>query len=166
MTNDERTPQQSNLCALLQACFVIRHSFVIGHLLIRHCGQSALMLTLLALVGCGGDARMAEVTGMVTVDDNPLENGAIRFVPIDGKTQTTGGIIKDGHYTVLVPLGEMSVAISAPKIVGKRKLYDTPNSREMDIIEEALPAKYNEETELRLEVKAGRMEKDFDLKSK
>jgi hypothetical protein len=123
------------------------------------------LIILLVLAGCG-DSSMAEVKGTVTVDDDPLESGVINFVPVDGKTTTAGGLIKAGQYTVQVPLGEMKVSINAPKFVQKVKLYDTPGSRERDLFAESLPARYNDETELRLDVKAGGAEKDWELKSK
>ena len=42
-------------------------------------------------------------------------------------------------------------------------LTPTPNSPEMDVTEEGLPARYNEKTELTLEVKAGTNRKDWPL---
>jgi hypothetical protein len=134
--------------------------------LARAAWQCGFLVAILVLAGCGGHGGMAEVHGTVTFDDTPLETGAIRFVPVDGKTKTTGGVIKNGQYAVQVPVGEMSVSISAPKIIGKVKLYDTPDSRERTVTEELLPAKYNDQTELRLQVEPGGMEKDFVLQSK
>ena len=58
------------------------------------------MLTLLALTGCGGDSKMATVSGAVTLDGNPVETGAITFVPANGNAPTAGGQIKDGRYSV------------------------------------------------------------------
>ena len=126
---------------------------------------AALALALAGLAGCGGDG-LNEVTGTVTVDNAQLDNGQISFVPADGKGVTSGGIIKDGKYTVRAAPGMSKVQISAPKVVGKKKLYNTPNSPEGDITKEFLPEKYNEKTELTYEVKSGRQEKDWSLSSK
>jgi hypothetical protein len=123
------------------------------------------LAALLALAGCGG-GKTAQVNGTVKVDGKPVESGAIMFVPVDGKTSTAGGEIKDGRYSVQVPVGAMKVSISAPKVVGKKKVYPTPNSPEMPVTKEALPARYNEQTELRLDVKPGTNPKDFDLQGK
>jgi hypothetical protein len=60
----------------------------------------------------------------------------------------------------------MKVSLSATKVVGKKKIYPTPESPEMDITVESLPARYNENTELTLDVKPGKNEKDFPLTSK
>ena len=122
------------------------------------------LVTLLALVGCS-ESKTAEVSGTVTVDGQLVKRGSISFIPTDGNTPTAGGPIKDGHYSVMVPITAMKVKITAPKVIGKRKLYDTPDSKEVDVVEEGLPAKYNQDTELTLEVKPGQNHKDFALQS-
>jgi hypothetical protein len=58
------------------------------------------------------------------------------------------------------------LSISAPKVVGKKKVYPTPDSPEMPITAEALPERYNEKTQLTLDVKAGTNTKDWDLEKK
>jgi hypothetical protein len=118
-----------------------------------------------ALVGCSGRSNRGVVTGTVTFDGQPLKSGTIRFIPADGRTPTSDAIITDGKYRADVPLGEKRVSISAPKIVGKRKAYDTLDSPTVDIVEELLPAKYNAQSELKLTVQAGKQSHDFELKS-
>lgn len=125
-----------------------------------------LLAALLALSGCADGPPMGEVSGKVTLDGKPVETGTMKFEHVDGKTQTTGGPIKDGVYTARVPVGPMKVSISAPKVVGQKPIYDTPNSPVMPITVEALPERYNEKTELRLDVKTGKNQQDYDLKSK
>ena len=51
------------------------------------------------------------------------------------------------------------------KVVGTKKVYPTPTSPEMPITVEALPPRYNDNTQLQLEVTSGTVEKDFDLKT-
>ncbi len=110
---------------------------------------------------------MGAVTGTVRVDGEPLEKGSISFVPADGKGVTAGGDIVDGKYTVTrISPGPMTVQIRYPKVAGTKKLYDTPESPTRNVFHEALPAKYNDRTELRLEVQAGNNEKDWDLSLK
>ena len=134
--------------------------------LVRAACTGGFLVTLLAVAGCGDNSGLVEVKGAVTLDGAPLEKGAISFSPVDGKTKTAGTNITAGKYSAQVPLGTMKVAISAGKVVGKKPLYDRPGSRERDVIEEIVPARYNEETELRLEVKPGGVEKNWDLRSK
>jgi hypothetical protein len=106
------------------------------------------------------------VTGTVTLDGRPLESGLIRFVPTDGQTATADATITHGEFTVTVPVGEKRVSISAPKVTGKRKMYDTPDSPTMDVIEELLPARYNAQTELTTSITAGDQPAEFALTSK
>jgi hypothetical protein len=85
---------------------------------------------------------------------------------VDGAAPTVGGDIVDGKYSVDVPIGQSKVAIRVPRVVGQRKLYDTPDSPVQPTMEETLPAKFNDETELTLDVKPGETQGDFDLKTK
>ncbi|MEO2049501.1 MAG: hypothetical protein ABGX16_23330 [Pirellulales bacterium] len=116
--------------------------------------------------GCSNNATTAEVSGSVIVDGEPAEMGAIGFVPTDGKSPTAGGGIKNGRYTAQVPFGESKVEIRVSKVIGQKKLYDTPDSKTQPIMAEVLPEKYNDQTELRIDVQPGINEKDFDLESK
>ena len=125
-----------------------------------------ILVAAVTALGCGADETASQVTGKVTFDDQPIENGTISFFPVDGKTKTTGGPINAGSYSVRVPVGTMWVRISMPKVVGKKKLYDEPNSPERSLYAEGLPPRYNQETELKLEVTPGGVQKDWELTSK
>jgi hypothetical protein len=124
---------------------------------------SVFLAVLFVLAGCGGEPT---ISGMVKVDGQALEEGSITFFPVDGKTATTGGNVKAGQYSVKVPIGVMKVNISKPKIVGYKKLYNTPDAKEYPVTAEALPERYNEKSELKFDVKSGANAKDWDLKSK
>ena len=116
--------------------------------------------------GCGPESKMATVTGSVTIDGTPAESGSISFIPVDGMTSTTGASITNGKFTSEAPIGESKVEIRVPKIVGKKKLYDTPESPVQNVMAEVLPAKYNESTELRFTAQKGKNEKNFELSAK
>lgn len=116
--------------------------------------------------GCSNNSTTAEVSGSVTVDGEPAENGSIGFFPVDGKSPTSGGVIHAGRYLAQVPFGEAKVEIRISKVVGQKKLYDTPDSKMKSIMAEMLPEKYNDQTELRIDVQPGTNEQDFDLESK
>src|ERR1019366_3447045 len=114
------------------------------------------LLAMLILVGCNSD-NLAEIKGTVKFDGKPIDKGSIQFFPVDGNAATAGGEIIDGNYSVKVPATLMKVTISWPKVVGKKKLYDTPDSPERPIFEQVLPPKYADmnDTELKFEVKPG-----------
>jgi hypothetical protein len=126
-------------------------------------GLGWLLISLALLPGCSGERKLVTVSGTVTLDGEPVESGAILFVPVDGQAQTTGGEIRHGRYSVQVPPGAMKVSLSAPKVVGRKKIYPTPNSPEMPVTVEALPARYNEQTELTIEVTQRGNRQDFRL---
>jgi hypothetical protein len=125
-----------------------------------------LFLGLAWIGGCSFAGATGLVTGEVTLDQKPLKEGVIRFVPVDGKSPTADALIANGRFTATVPTGEMRVEISAPKVVGKRKMYDTPESPLVDEVAELLPPRYNVQSQLTLSVQPGTQEKRFDLKSK
>jgi hypothetical protein len=116
--------------------------------------------------GCSGKATKGDVAGTVTIDGVPAEAGSISFTPVDGQSATAGGSIEQGRYAAEVPPGKMKVEIRVAKVVGQRKLYDTADSPMAPIMEEVLPAKYNDATELVVEIKLGENEHNFDLTTK
>ena len=125
-----------------------------------------LLASFVFVCGCGPEPNMATITGTVTIDGTPAEKGSISFIPVDGMTPTAGATIEQGKFTSEVPIGESKVEIRVPKVVGKQKLYDTPDSPVQEIMEEVLPAKYNESTELRFTAQKGKNEKAFELSIK
>lgn len=133
-----------------------------------HRMRAILLTSMAAALGCGSGtpANRGSVHGMVTVDGQPAKAGAISFSPKDGMSPTAGGEIVEGRYKVDVPLGLSAVAVRVPKVTGQKKLYDTPDSPVQPIMTESLPAKYNDETELTLDVKVGDNEQNYDLKTK
>ena len=117
--------------------------------------------------GCSSsEAGKGTVSGEVTLDGQPLKEGRIRFVSADGLSATADTAIVDGRFRLKVPIGPMRVEISGRKVVGKRRVYDTPNSPVVDEVGELLPARYNARSELTMTVEPGSQEKRFDLSSK
>jgi hypothetical protein len=118
----------------------------------------------LIVAGCA-EPTTGRVFGVVKVDGQPAKEGAISFFPVDGRGTTAGGAIVDGQYSVEAALGEVNVEIRVPKVVGEEKLYDVENSRVRRLMAETLPAKYNDQTELRFDVKPGENPKDWELET-
>jgi hypothetical protein len=126
---------------------------------------SAAILAALMTFGCA-EPTTGVVTGAVTVDGEPAKSGSIAFFPVDGKSSTTGAEIVDGQYAANVPFGAHKVEIRVSKVVGQKKLYDTADSPIKPILAESLPPRYNDETELTLDVQPGETRKDFELTTK
>jgi hypothetical protein len=128
-------------------------------------------LLLLAIViggiGCTTESpQQSTVRGTVTLDGAPLADGLINFVAVDLQSPTVEAKIANGSFEVAVPPGEKRVEIRAPKVTGKKKVYDTPDSPTVDIVEERLPARYNAQSELQMTVVEGPQEKTFELQSR
>lgn len=133
----------------------------------RVVGQCVLFTAALAffLSGCS-ENKTAMVTGTVTVDGEQVEKGHVGLIPVDGQGQTSGGDIVNGKYTVTgASVGEMKVEIRVPKVTGKKKVYDTGDEYR-PTYSESLPDKFNMKTELRLDVKPGKNEKNWDLSTR
>jgi len=127
----------------------------------RRIGAGFVFLLAMILVVGGAKEEIGELSGTITYDGKPVENGAITFFPSSGPS--AGSVIKDGQYSTKVTLGKTKVVISGSKVVGEKKVYNTPNSPVMPVTAEMLPAKYNTESELRHEVQPGKQTKDFNL---
>ena len=126
----------------------------------------AVVMFIVAATGCGGGDGLAEVRGTVTVDGEPAKVGAITFIPLDGASQTAGATIVDGAYTARVAPGTFKVELRVSKVVGEKKVYDAPDAPVKQILAETLPPRYNDESELTLEVQPGENQKDYSLTTK
>lgn len=127
----------------------------------------ALFGFLVFTLGCGGErGDLVEITGTVTLDGQPLESGKITIEATDGRGGVEGGSIENGQYTVLTTPGSKAVKINAPKVVGQKKTYNTADSPTTDVVTESIPKKYNQETELKVEVSESSTQHDFALESK
>ena len=126
---------------------------------------SALVL-IAVMAGCSAKPEGGAVKGTVTLDGQPLANGRILFIAVDQGSPSAEATITAGQFEGLVPLGEKRVEIRSPKVTGKKKMYDTPDSPTVDIVAELLPAKYNVNSELKMTIDGTAQEQKFDLLSK
>jgi len=124
------------------------------------------LLGLGSVLGCGKSGKEASIHGMVKLDGDPVENGTIQFIPVDGKTPSAGVAIKNGYYEADVPIGKHRVEIRYAKVVGSKKLYDTPDSPMVDETKEQVPERYNLHSKLVEDIDGKKSEVNFDLKTK
>ena len=130
-----------------------------------NCGTKffAALLLAAALAGCSSEKSGGTIKGTVTLDGQPVAAGQILFVSVDQSTPSAEGTITAGQFEALVPLGDKRVEIRAPKVTGKKKMYDTPDSPEVDVVEELLPPQYNVQTTLKTTVKKGANQASFPV---
>jgi len=138
-------------------------------------GNRSMVLTICvvisALVGCesrqGG--RVA-VSGSVSYDGKPLESGQVVFEP-QGPGRMAIAQVVDGHYSIARERGPMPgkyvVRITAARPTGAKASSGRLSGNEVrDVYEQFLPARYNEASELSVEIGATpRLEHDFELHS-
>lgn len=89
-------------------------------------------LLLVCLTGCGSSYT---VTGQVTFEDQPIEEGFITFLPVDGKGAADGGPITAGRYSVTgVLAGKKVVHIDAVKKVPFSRSSDDMRKRHEEAV--------------------------------
>lgn len=123
-------------------------------------------LVCLLCVGCGGGTDLSGVHGTVTMDDKPLPNALVRFLPVGGGREAAGRTDSNGKFELMfsrgnegaVP-GDYTVSISTASEM-------TDENDKVVVTEETVPVQYNFNTELKATVKdSGSNEFNFDLKS-
>jgi len=114
-----------------------------------------LMLGCVLWVGCtnGGPATYP-ATGTATFDGEPIPEGDIVFVSVDQSTPPAAGKITGGAFRVDVPAGAKKVEIRASRLE-KLPEGQTGAMGETEMMVDYIPARYNTQTELSAEIKAG-----------
>jgi hypothetical protein len=129
---------------------------------------AAIVLSIIiSATGCDQGPPTGLVTGTVKTDGQvPPPGSSITFFPADGKSPSTGAVLNEGRYSVRVPVGMARVEIRAPRPAAKSSANAEGPGAEGGLIEESLPEKYNDQSELTLDVKSGSNEKNWELTGK
>jgi hypothetical protein len=133
-----------------------------------------LVFIVICAIGCG--SSRSSLTGIVTLDGQPLDNGTLQLIPDDRNTlkQPTGAVISNGKYSIPVdpglPVGIYTVRISSPE---PRSLppgfsINNPGSLPPPQTEPVnrIPAEWNTASTHTVEIKKGRNLYDFNILSK
>ena len=129
-----------------------------------------LAIIVVILAGCKPPGlERAVITGKVTYQDEPVQRGQLRFVPIEGtQGPPAGATIEAGSYTVKalggVPVGTARVKIKAYHDIDMPGGPPTPAAT-MGVRpgKQYLPDKYNKQSELNVTIAAGEQTLDFEL---
>ena len=124
-------------------------------------------------LGCGGGDGLdrAAVTGKVTLDGTPIEEGSISFLPAGGtQGPATGGQIQNGQYSIAAAegpvIGHHRVEIRASRKTGKMITVPMDPSKKVEEVAQVVPKQYNSESTLEKDIAAGENVHDFELVSK
>jgi hypothetical protein len=113
------------------------------------------------LTGCSGDGKVP-VSGIVTWNGTPVEQGHLVFTPVDPSVTPEGTKIEDGKFACRAFPGEKKVEIYADHAVGKPDPV-----MNLQRYEPYIPIRYNEQTELSVTVETdGGNAFTFDLVGK
>jgi hypothetical protein len=140
-----------------------------------HAWRAGILAGLLAVgssgCGAGSDNLPREaLTGLVTIDGQPLARGTIQFAPTSDKLPTTGtsGIVEGKYFIArsegLVP-GEYKVAIiSLTEVAESKSLHGLPG-KPAPPPKNLISKQFNRESSLTREVKGGDTNRfNFDVK--
>lgn len=112
---------------------------------------AAIALVVCLACGCGRRGAVVAVSGAVTYAGQRVDDGAIYFV--DVTSQEVGGFsrVQAGHYRASVKRGRWAV-----RITGNRPLAGRVDETGLPLIEQYVPARFNDETELTATIDSSR----------
>src|SRR5262245_27245615 len=124
------------------------------------CAWAAILAVCLGVGGgCSGGPPMGDVQGTVTVNGEPLGEGAVMFTSVNGATPTTGGPIRHGKCRVQVPVAKQRVQIVA-NVVDREKTPPNPTNDQI-YMKKLVPDRYNSKSTLTIDVVPGLNEPDY-----
>jgi len=126
------------------------------------CAHSLLLAVAAACLGCGGSgpSNVGQISGRVTLDDQPLDGALVTFAPVQpGGSTAVVRTDSNGRYASEVEVGEHVVSIVTYSAGNPDSDPPRPS------VPEKVPVKYNYKTELKADVKSGSSTLDWPLKS-
>jgi len=122
------------------------------------------MAALVCLAGCGGPEHpdVGRVSGVVTLDGQPLAEATVMFQPTQGRASiaTTDSA---GKYSLTYLDGVPGALLGSHKVIIRTEVPGEDG--QPPIVKEKLPKRYHAQTELTAEVKPGSNTINFDLTS-
>ncbi len=126
-----------------------------------------------ALGGCSKQVERTALSGIVSLDGEPVEDGQVAFEPLDGGKMEFG-IITHGEYSIseqfgLLP-GDYLVRITGNRATGKRAEEDSflieSEGDSLEIFEQYIPPQYNTASNLKVLIEPVKhLQQDFELTS-
>jgi hypothetical protein len=125
---------------------------------------SSAMLLIIFACGCNRASSVYEVTGVVTLDGQPLKDGEVLFSAADN-TSSSAGKIQAGRYRLEAAAGSHTVIINSS--VKERNPHPQPPGAPRGdewYYKSLIPTRYNDKTTLTTEVEArDDNERNFEL---
>ena len=127
-------------------------------------------ISLVSLAGCGGrqppyaSLGLVEVSGTVTMDNQPLGNVSVAFENPQTKTFSIGRTNESGAYKLMFN-SEKSGCTPGTKIVRITPYRGTESDPDEEPSDTKIPPRYNRQSELTAEVDSSHRTFDFALVS-
>ena len=140
----------------------------------NHCyvRLGAVSVALLVICGCGGAPSdmpdLGTVSGTITLDGEPLADANVYFRPLDGGRTSRARTDEQGRYELQYNATKEGAKVGGHRVritTHEEALEEDDGSRTGGR-KEKVPKRYNEESELEVEVAAGSNTHDFTLTSK
>ncbi len=140
----------------------------LSHPLFR-CALFIVSMSCLLTSGCGSDGpQKFAISGQVSYDGQPVNNGNIGFVPTEASTdKAVGADVVDGRYEIPryegPHQGTYKVVIYAERPSGRKLQADEGSSERIDELVQYIPEIYNSRSTLTVEISGDRDDLNFDL---
>jgi len=130
----------------------------------RHLLAAAAIGMLATLVSCGPRDPRVTIQGTVSLDEKPLAQGQVVFIPDNKAIRAEGAALKDGGFTIRVHKGPHRVEINAA--VGEQRNAGPNAPPEAGTVTRSIiPPRYNEKSTLTFDVQSAKDRPAFDLTS-
>lgn len=110
------------------------------------------------------------LSGTISIQGKPMNKGIVRFISLDPDKPTSyGSFVKNGRYQVPAEYGitpaRYQVEFSSIGAEDVQHLLDTGNQEERIEVKEEVPARFNQNSEVQIDLSSGSvLQADFDLK--
>lgn len=117
---------------------------------------------LICVFGCGrsGDGKV-DVSGTVTFNGKPIEEGTIQFVHTETTADTV--TVTGGRYATRIPTGSKKIVVHAYRKTGELLRDPTDKQSGYPVVSNYIPSKFNEQSELTTDVTPAGGVHNFDL---
>lgn len=131
----------------------------------RNLRTTSFVLLLACALASGCDDDVARVSGLVSIDGAPVDQGVVLFRPADSKGPTAEAAIQNGSYSLSLTPGAKQVLIQGFKITGEVHPWGA-GAPSAPVLKPVVPERYYDRSEIVVEIDADTDSLDFTLSSK
>jgi len=111
------------------------------------------------LTGCGGEMKVAPVSGVVTLDGKPLDRASVVFKPEAGGRPSFGVTDEQGRFTLAYSMDEDGAEVGSATVTVSTKLQAEGAAENAPRGAERVPVRYAKKPlRVTVEAKANQME--------